>query len=204
MDLNNIFSSATFPIEESRHVNVSNSRCHPSDDLDNSTPAEMESSVLAAFKMAYSRYKDHETEAVVKEIVKSISDVRRYKATEKRVNEVKQYRSEMRESGIPRAICIKRINSDIGFGIFLREGNQIKKGELIGVYDGVIEFESSKLGNNYQFTLLEKNELLKISKKIKKSDLFESKLKSDENYSLLLNAGEEGNFTRFVNNTEYK
>ncbi len=126
-----------------------------------------------------------------------------YRMRKQNLIELARVTQEILERGCPKNLVVKKLNHNLGHGIFLHPGaDPIFEGQVIASYGGVINFvvqnEPDDKGD-YSFAPLEDFRLSKEEQRFwdKKNLFHPSRL-----YALKLDALKKGNFTRFINHSE--
>lgn len=129
-----------------------------------------------------------------------IKDVPR--ASKRIVKGMPKILSEIRKRGLPSYLVVKKLKGKLGSGVFLHpEAKPILKGELIAPYSGEVILcpQNSDSSSNYIFALVSN---LFLTKEEQKKWDSARKYHPRRLYSIDLDAGKKGNFTRFINHSE--
>lgn len=165
-----------------------------------------ENKVLNDFHLKDSIYADEDTKKLVNKICKTLFRDAGYEIDQNQNKDIEKIKNEIKNSNIPKKFQVKFINEEIKFGLFVSEGQVIECGELIGTYEGKIEF-SEEIDGDYRYILLNPttiNSFLKCKRKSRKKtyeNAIKEKANSLKNAHLILDAKEHGNFTRFINHS---
>jgi len=103
--------------------------------------------------------------------------------------------------GLPNHLVVRKLQGKLGFGVFLHpEAKPILRGEVIAPYAGEVIVAPQNIGDNsdYVFSLISRIRLSRAEQRMfdPKSSFHPRRL-----YSLDLDAGKKGNFTRFINHS---
>lgn len=125
------------------------------------------------------------------------------RANQKIVNQMPAILKEIRKNGLPSHLVIKKLEGKLGFGVFLHpQAKPIAKGSLIAPYSGeVILCPQNEMRNDSDYAFALVSDLLLTKKEQNQWDP-KRRYHPRRLYSIDLDAGKKGNFTRFINHSE--
>jgi hypothetical protein len=124
------------------------------------------------------------------------------KAKKLHVDQIHKVSALIEQDGLPKHLYVQKLKGNIGHGVFLHpNAKPIQKGDVIAPYSGEVFLCPLNESNNsdYVFTLIDKMYLSKEEQGIWDP---KNRYHPRRHYSLNLDAGKTGNFTRFINHSE--
>jgi hypothetical protein len=135
--------------------------------------------------------------------LKKLRQLRVYvlRATKNHLKGIAVVSRKIRKDGLPKHLVLKKLKGKLGHGIFLHpKAKTILKGEMIAPYSGDVFLapQNGEDNSDYVFSLLDNLRLSRPEQLIwdPKSSYHPRRL-----YSIDLDAGKNGNFTRFINHS---
>jgi len=123
------------------------------------------------------------------------------KPSKKIYEAIQNFPKSIKDTGVPNHFSICKINNAVGNGVFLKpNAKPLKKGDFIGVYAGEYKIHSYaqrlEHDGSYSFDILEDLQLTGLQRKIFRKQAIVDK---EDDFYLLVDAKERGNFTRNIN-----
>lgn len=139
---------------------------------------------------------------LLKEYVKTLPISKGLFVSKNLLTSIAEINKEIASHEIPTILQLAYINPEVNAGIFLNpKAKSIEIGTFIGIYTGIYELieSDSPHNNGYSYNIAEDLSLTPSQLKQVKEKANQSDLKGK--HSIQTNAGNTGNFTRFINHS---
>lgn len=124
------------------------------------------------------------------------------RASEQHLKELAEVAHSIKHKGLPEYLVCKKLPNDLGYGIFLHpEAEPLVKGRVVAPYTGDTLLVPQNVSDDalYAFEPLSN---INLTREEQKKFHSKGRYHPRRHYSLHVDAGKSGNFTRFINHSE--